>query len=103
MLGSALSKQASQFPGLEVRAPGHDELDVRDTEALGVFGDWECARDSEGARAVIVEGTRNVAELARKSGARLLFPQSFLVYDGHQNPIAEDEIAEDEQPRPLSL
>lgn len=114
MLGSALSKQAGHFPGLEVRAPGHDELDVRDTEALEAFGDWVkggwivhcaarvdvegCARDPDGARAVIVDGTRNVAELARKSGARLLFPQSFLVYDGHENPIAEDE-----QPRPLSL
>jgi dTDP-4-dehydrorhamnose reductase len=114
MLGSALASEAHHFPRFQVRAPGHEELDVGDAAAVmgwsaWVAGGWivhcaarvdveGCARDPDGARATIVEGTRHVARLAAECGARVLYPQSFLVYDGHRNPIPEDE-----EPRPLSL
>jgi dTDP-4-dehydrorhamnose reductase len=114
MLGSALFQAANQSPRFDVRAPGRDELDVRDLAAVDEWAPWiaggwiihcaarvdveGCAREPEAARETIVEGTRNVARLAAASNARLLYPQSFLVYDGRETPIAEDET-----PRPLSL
>jgi dTDP-4-dehydrorhamnose reductase len=114
MLGSALCEAASLFPQFEVRAPGREELDVSDAGAVARWTDWvaggwiihcaarvdveSCAREPDAARAVIVEGTRNVAALAKQAGARFCYPQSFLVYDGRENPIAEDET-----PRPLSF
>jgi dTDP-4-dehydrorhamnose reductase len=114
MLGRALAEEAARFPRLVVRAPGRDELDVRDPGALAQWADWVrggwivhcaarvdvegCAREPAEARRTIVDGTANAAALARDVGARFLFPQSFLIYDGRSNPIAEDET-----PRPLSL
>jgi dTDP-4-dehydrorhamnose reductase len=112
MLGSAFEQQAKHFQQFEVRALGRDELDVCDNDAVMACADWVqngwiihcaakvdvdgCANDPEAARAIIVEGTRNVARLAAHSSARMLYPQSFLIYDGRENPIAEDET-----PRPL--
>jgi dTDP-4-dehydrorhamnose reductase len=114
MLGSALLDAASSFPMFDVRAPGRDELDVCDADAVANWADWVeggwiihcaarvdvegCAREPEVARGVIVEGTRNVVALAQRANARFCYPQSFLVYDGRENPIAEDET-----PRPLSF
>jgi dTDP-4-dehydrorhamnose reductase len=114
MLGSSVAKMAAHFPRFDIRAPSHDELDVRDGDALNSYRDWlqggwvfhcaarvdveGCAREPEAARQTIVEGTRNAAQLAKTVGARLLYPQSFLVYDAATNPIPEDA-----QPRPLSL
>ena len=54
-----------------------------------------CEREPALARAVHVDGTRNVARLAHASGARLFFPQSFLIFDGRE-ALAE----EDTEPRP---
>jgi dTDP-4-dehydrorhamnose reductase len=113
MLGSAIFEAASHFPMFEVRAPGHDELDVCDAAAVAAWADWVeggwiihcaarvdvegCAREPDASRGIIVEGTRNIVALAVKSNARLCYPQSFLVYDGRENPINEKET-----PRPLS-
>lgn len=114
MLGSALFEEASRAPRFDVRAPGRDELDVRDAEAVNRWAGWieggwiihcaarvdveGCAREPEAARETIVGGTANIADLAARTGARLLYPQSFLTYDGHPNPIPEDEPL-----RPLSF
>lgn len=114
MLGSALAEEATRFPRFEVHAPGRDELDVRDAAAVMDWVDrvrdgWVvhcaarvdvegCAREPEEARRTIVQGTANAVALAKAAGARFLYPQSFLTYDGATNPIPEDEV-----PRPLSL
>jgi dTDP-4-dehydrorhamnose reductase len=114
MLGSALAGQAVHFPHFNVRALGRATLDVRDLQAVTAQKDWVrggwiihcaalvnvegCARDPEAARATIVAGTQHIVDLAAAAGARLAYPQSFLVYDGASNPIAEDET-----PRPLSF
>lgn len=113
MLGSAIARQAAAFPRFDVRAPGRADLDVRDPAALATWAEWVsggwvvhcaarvdvegCAREPAAARATIVDGTRNAAKLAAASNARLLYPQSFLVYDGLENPISEDA-----EPKPLS-
>ncbi|OYY70325.1 NAD(P)-dependent oxidoreductase [Sphingomonas sp. 28-63-12] len=114
MLGSALFEEAQRSPRLDVRAPGHGELDTSDAAQVAgweawIRGGWiihcaarvdveGCAREPEAARQTIVDGTRNIADLAVRSNARLLYPQSFLTYDGRTNPIPEDEM-----PRPLSF
>lgn len=114
MLGRAIARQAGMLPDATVRAPGREALDVRDAAALNAAatcaeGGWivhcaarvdveGCAREPDIARAVIVEGTRNAVRAAKAVGARLFYPQSFLVYDGAHNPIPEAET-----PRPLSL
>lgn len=114
MLGRDFARQLSLLPGCEVRAPGKDELDVRNPAALMAQREWiaggwvvhcaarvdveGCAREPEVARETIVQGTRNAVALAKAAGARLFYPQSFLVYDGATNPIPEGET-----PRPLSF
>lgn len=114
MLGREFARAAAELPFSSVSAPGRGQLDVRDRAAMmaqtdAIKGGWiihcaalvdveGCARDPQAARDTIVEGTRNVIDLARAAQARLFYPQSFLVYDGATNPIAETET-----PRPLSL
>jgi dTDP-4-dehydrorhamnose reductase len=114
MLGRGFAAMAPGFAGLRVMTPGRDALDVRDPAAVmgwadRVRGGWivhaaarvdveGCAREPDAARETILGGTANVAALAEASGARLLYPQSFLTYDAASCPIPEDET-----PRPLHL
>lgn len=114
MLGRAFAAMAAQFPQFAVMAPGKTELDVRQPAQLAAWepriaGGWivhcaarvdveGCAREPDAARETIVQGTINTAQLAARCGARLLYPQSFLTYDGASNPILENET-----PRPLSF
>lgn len=114
MLGREFQREAGWFGDMTVHAPGREELDVRDREAMlaaagSAEGGWiahcaakvdveGCARDPEAAREVIVGGAENAVALAKAAGARIFYPQSFLTYDGATVPIAETE-----QPRPLSL
>jgi dTDP-4-dehydrorhamnose reductase len=114
MLGRAFSRLTPQLSGSTVYAPGKGELDVRDPNAMlaaarhaqdgwvvhcaAMVNVEGCARDPETARDIIVGGTKNAIALARAANARLFYPQSFLVHDGRENPIAEDEV-----PRPLAL
>lgn len=114
MLGGDVAREAALVPGLQCSAPGRDELDVRDAEAMAsavahAEGGWVvhcaamvnvegCARDPEDARAIIVGGTANAIALARSAGARFFYPQTFLTYDGRTNPISDAE-----EQRPLSL
>jgi dTDP-4-dehydrorhamnose reductase len=114
MLGSAIAEVAADDGGFALRALSRRDLDVRDEKAVmaqaeDLAGGWiihcaamvdvkRCATDPDAARAVIVDGTRNIAALARSSGARLLFPQSFLIYGGGDGLIEETTL-----PMPLSL
>ncbi len=114
MLGSAIAEIAATNPHFVPYALPHADLDVRDEAAVmrlvaRVADGWivhcaamvdvkRCAADPAAARAVIVDGTRNIAALARASGARLVFPQSFLIYGGGDGLIEEAT-----PPDPLSL
>ncbi len=57
-----------------------------------------CENNEEEAKNIIVNGTKNIIELSRLSNAKLFYPQSFLIYDGHVNPINEETL-----PNPLSV
>lgn len=114
MLGEAFATVAAASPHFVARALSHRELDVRDEAAVmaladGLSGGWivhcaakvdvkGCADDPAAARATIVDGTRNIVSLAKASGARLLYPQSFLIYGGGDALIGEATV-----PAPLSL
>lgn len=114
MLGSAIAEIAAASPHFVPHALSHGDLDIRDEAAVMKLADladggWivhcaalvdvkQCAADPAAARAVIVDGTRNIAALAKASGARLLFPQSFLIYGGGDGLIEEAT-----PPAPLSL
>lgn len=114
MLGRAFTAESVHYPQFELRSCSHQELDVRDAAAVDAWADWleggwivhcaalvdveGCARQPEQARETIVDGTRNVTALARKAGARMFYPQSFLIYDGGDKVIAEES-----EPNPLHL
>ena len=114
MLGCEIARIAQNGHQFEAKSPGRSQLDVRDPQAMSRMSDWVaggwiahcaaivdvegCARDPDGARRTIVDGAIHAAKLAADSGARLFYPQSFLIYDGEVNPISELE-----EPRPMSL
>ena len=57
-----------------------------------------CAENEALAYDVIVNGTKNVIELAKLANAKIFYPQSFLIYDGLQIPITEST-----KPNPQTL
>jgi dTDP-4-dehydrorhamnose reductase len=113
MLGRAFTESLAAIPGCRVIALGRDRLDVTDREAVMGFArtnpEWivhcaadvnadRCEKNPDACHAVQVGGSENVAALARSCGARVLFPQSFLIFDGCEEPIVEDT-----RPNPLSV
>lgn len=115
MLGNAFSlKLAELLPDCEFKVLSRKELDVRDKEAVLGWANWlgngwiihcaatvnveECALNPFEAERTIVDGTRNIIELSKVTGSRILYPQSFLIYDEIAGFISEKE-----DPRPISL
>ena len=114
MLGADFARETVHFPQFEMRSLTRHQLDVCDQVAVDRWGEWVaggwivhcaalvdvegCYRDPETAREIIVEGTRNVARMATRVGARVFYPQSFLIYDGSEDPVSEEC-----EPRPLCL
>lgn len=115
MLGHAFEQQIQRhLPNFEVRAPGKNELDVSDASQVSSWTEWvrdgwvihcgalvnveRCEVEREQAKQVILGGSINVSKMAREAGAKLLYPQSFLIYSGRSNPIKEDE-----EPQPLAF
>lgn len=105
MLGRAFAEVLADYP-CHVVAKSHAELDVTDRDAvLAEPADLiiHCAADVNAERCetqpeeterVQVGGTRNVVA----TGARIFYPQSFLIFDGTRLPIDEST-----PPNPLSV
>lgn len=105
MLGRAFVEALRDYP-CTVLARSHAELDVTDLDAVKAeradlvihcaadVNAERCQGQPEETRRIQVEGTRNVARL----GAKVLYPQSFLIFDGHDLPIHEGT-----RPNPLSV
>ncbi|MEO6527716.1 MAG: SDR family oxidoreductase [Gemmatimonadaceae bacterium] len=105
MLGRAFREALSPMASaVTVHARAHAELDVTDERAVmecarldpglivhcgGMALADECERDPERARAVHVDGTRNVGRLAIECGARVVYPQSVFIFDGRELPVTE--------------
>ena len=114
MLGLAFSEMLKEYaPSARVFSFGKDELDVTKKSqivkcfninpdyiihcAALVNADY-CEDHKDEAYDVIVKGTINLIELAKSCNAKILYPQSFLIYDGQELPINEETL-----PNPLSI
>lgn len=113
MLGRAFIEVLSSVRGCRVLGLGREELDVTDRAAVLALtdrrSDWivhcaadvnadRCEENPETCRKVQVGGTENVVALAHACGARVFYPQSFLIFDGRESPIVETT-----KPNPLSV
>ena len=98
MLGRAFRCQIERYaPLAKVHSFDKFQLDVRQSDAFlpyanlrpdyilhcaGIIDADYCEDHVVEGKRSIVEGTHNVVEFARRSGSKLLYPQSFLIYDG---------------------
>ena len=114
MLGQAFQDVLRhQVPMAAVLALGKTDVDVRSLDQVLSIKDFKpdlilhcaaivnadyCEDHLEEARAVKVGGARNIVELAQRTGAKVFYPQSFLIYDSHDVPITEIT-----PPNPLSV
>lgn len=114
MLGRAFNEILEQSKiNIKFYPFGKQELDVTDREkilglanlkpdiiihcAAIVNADY-CENHENEAYNVKINGIKNIIELAKLTNAKILYPQSFLIYDGIENPITERTI-----PNPLSV
>lgn len=95
----------AKYPDYQIDAKSKAELNVADLAqvlslestrydyiihcAALVNADF-CEQNEELSFNNIVLGTRNISTLATKTGAKILFPQSFLIFDGTINPVTEN-------------
>ena len=112
MLASAFCDILADVSGCRVVALNRRALDVRDRRAVlaldrvspnvivhcaaKVDADY-CERHPAECRQIKVDGARNVLDLARSTGAQVVYPQSVFVFDGVVNPALEGT-----PPNPLS-
>jgi dTDP-4-dehydrorhamnose reductase len=111
MLGIALSLQLKKYaPSSEVLALSKSDWDVTDCSKIKQLAEWLggedalifhcaalvsvelCAENKTLAYDIIVNGTSNVVKLAELAGAKIVYPQSFLIYDGVETPITESTL-----------
>lgn len=112
MLGFAFAKEFDT-DAYAVRALSREELDVTNKDAVmkqsvfapnivihtaGMVNADYCEEHRDECFAVHVGGTENIIELCKKTGAKLFYPQSFLIFDGKELPILENT-----KPNPLSV
>lgn len=114
MLGSAFTKLIQEhLPRCELRALDRNQLDVTNRSSVMSNADWLhdgwiihcaglinvalCETNPEQAEQIIVNGTDYICDLAHATNSRVFYPQSFLIYDGEENPITETT-----SPNPLS-
>lgn len=112
MLGSAFT-EFLRGENYSVRPLAHTDLDVRDRARVfeeaafapdvvihtaGIVNADYCEEHRDECFASHVGGTENIIELCRRTGAQLLYPQTFLIFDGTEVPATEET-----SPRPLSV
>lgn len=114
MLGGAVTEALARLvPGCRAVALDRRALDVRDGEAVlrcrGYAPDFivhcagdaladRCEQDPDGSRAVHIDGTAHVIELARACSAQVIYPQSVFIFDGRELPVTETT-----KPAPMSV
>lgn len=113
MLGRGFVEALGDVEAATILACSHDDLDVTTPGAVLALADFapdfiihcaadvnaeRCERDPGRCHEVQVGGTVNIADLAAEVGAQVLYPQSFLIFDGKEIPIIEST-----EPAPLSV
>lgn len=112
MLGSAFAELFARG-NYEVRAYSHLEFDVTHRKRVLEEASWNpeiiihcagivnadyCEDHRNECFENHVGGTQNIVDLTKTSGAKLFYPQSFLIFDGVESPITEETL-----PHPLSV
>ena len=113
MLGTAFTEILKNLTDVNLEACGHQHLDVTDYKSVLKFVDVSpdivihcaaevdaerCQKSPDKCQKVQVEGTRNIVALSKATGAKILYPQSFLIFDGSVIPILETT-----SPSPISI
>jgi len=113
MLGRGFVEALGDLEAATLLACSHDCLDVTERGAVLALAAHRpnfilhcaadvnaehCESDPERCHDVQVGGTINIADLAAEVGAKVLYPQSFLIFDGREIPITEST-----EPAPLSV
>ena len=113
MLGTAFTEILKNLTDVNLEACGHHHLDVTDYKSVLQFADVSpdivihcaaevdaerCQKSPDECHKVQVEGTRNIVALSKATGAKILYPQSFLIFDGSVIPILETT-----SPSPISI
>jgi dTDP-4-dehydrorhamnose reductase len=113
-LSSAFVKALKKYaPNSQIICPSKIELDIEKPESFNSFRSFKpdfvlhcaakvnadfCESHPDKARRNIVEGTENSYNFSSKIGAHFFYPQSFLIFDGDENPTTEET-----SPAPLSV
>jgi dTDP-4-dehydrorhamnose reductase len=113
-LGSAFAEAIREnIPHSLICNPGKAELDVSDVNSFASLNGFSpdfvihcaakvdadfCENNPEVARQIVVNGSKNVIDFSFAKGAKLFYPQSFLIFDGSENPT--NEVT---PPNPLSV
>lgn len=113
MLGIAFKKILSEeYPLIDVQALSKDTLDIEDYDKVMSYKEYcphviihcaaivnadYCEVNYEKAYKTMINGTKNIIELANICNAKIFYPQSFLIFDGKINPVNEETL-----PNPLS-
>jgi len=111
MLGRAFQNEIKKLSTTyDVLALSKDDWDVRDKSRVDEIAKWlsdgesliihcaalvsveGCNENMSLAREIIVSGTETVVELAKISNSKVIYPQSFLIYDGAVSPIDETTL-----------
>jgi dTDP-4-dehydrorhamnose reductase len=114
MLGNSFAEVLSnEYPNAIVYSYDRIDLDVtneEETERLqelqpdiilhcaAITNADHCETNPNSSKKVFEDGTKNIANLANKCGAKIFYPQSFLIFSG-----GNDEINENTVPNPLSV
>ena len=87
------NRPAGDTRGVTLIAAGIDEIPalIRGLRPDAVIHTAAAWRTEAEARAVIVEGTRGIAQAAAETGARLIHLSTDLVFDGERGPYAEND------------
>ena len=113
MLGSAFAEVLRiDYPESTIIPLDHKALDVTNKEAVMSLASTNvdiiihcaaksnvdyCERNPEDCRNTQVEGTSNIISLASECGAKIMYPQTFLIFSG-----GEELITSETEPNPLS-
>jgi dTDP-4-dehydrorhamnose reductase len=111
MLGRAFQSEIKKLATTyDVLALSKDDWDVRDKSRVDEIAKWlsegesfiihcaalvsveACNENLSLGREIIVSGTEVVVELAEISNSKIIYPQSFLIYDGVVCPIDETTL-----------
>ena len=113
MLGSAFRSIILNQIDCDLLALNHRDLDVTNSELVMKLVETKpdiiihcaakvdanfCEKNVNYSYNCIVNGTKNIINLAKITGAKVFFPQSFLIFDGLSNPVTEST-----PPNPLSV